>query len=252
MHMKSVIFVCYPLFNVALCTIPGHYRIVGGHEASINEYPYQASIQFFGRHACGGSILTDRFILTAAHCFEEDYPSKVTVRVGSSRRNSGGAVYDVDKIYIHPNFSDVTYDCDVALTRLKKPLVFGPSVKNVALPSKGTIVADGLVAKASGWGQLFDEGPMSEMLQAVELPVISKDNCEIFYGHTVVSDNMFCAGYSFGGKDTCLGDSGGPLVVSGILVGITSWGGVCAAPRNPGVYTNVPAMTKYIQSIISA
>nr|CAI5862571.1 unnamed protein product [Callosobruchus analis] len=229
---------------VASCEVPGHYRIVGGDQVSINEYPYQVSIQFFGRHGCGGSILTDRFILTAAHCVEGDYPSKVSIRTGSSIRNSGGTVYNVAKIYIHPNFSEVTYNCDVALIRLKNPLVFGPGIKNVALPSKGTIISDGLAAKASGWGQLFDEGPMSETLQAVELTVISKNECESFYGRTILTNNMFCAGYSFGGRDTCLGDSGGPLIVAGIQIGLTSWGGICADPNYPGVYVNIPGYAK--------
>nr|CAH7756160.1 unnamed protein product [Callosobruchus chinensis] len=381
---------------VASCKVPGHYRIVGGHEASITEYPYQVSIQFFGRHGCGGSILTERFILTAAHCVEGDYPSKVSVRVGSSIRNSGGAVYDVAKIHIHPNFSEVTYDYDVALLRLKNPLVFGPGVEKVALPSKGyaksldesstavkeaghhilqgmlnipvswdheiniicitgkafngsvqivgghdvdiadypyqvslqvwgrhvcggtildhnfiltaahcvsgdnggevlsvtkifmhpdfdeetynfdisiiqlsvplqfgtgirkvglpsegTMIPDGLAAAATGWGKLFEEGPMAKVLQEVDLPTITKSSCGEYYG-SVLTDTMFCAGFDQGGKDTCVGDSGGPLVVSGILVGITSWGGVCAAPKNPGVYTNVPVLMKYINSIISA
>ncbi|CAH1996464.1 unnamed protein product [Acanthoscelides obtectus] len=238
------------LFKDALCQPPVP-RIIGGREASIMEYPYQASIQFFGKHQCGGSIITERFVLTAAHCIIGESKRSITVRVGSSYRNKDGKVFNVIKLFRHPEFDEETYNYDIAILQLSGAVEFGAGVRKVALPSPGTIISDGTAASATGWGRLYDEGPLSDILQVVDLPTIKKDSCESYYsGH--LSDTMFCAGYEQGGKDTCVGDSGGPLVVSGILIGITSWGGVCAAPGNPGVYTNVPVLRKYIDSIVSA
>ncbi|VEN37287.1 unnamed protein product [Callosobruchus maculatus] len=229
----------------------GSFQIVGGHDVDIADYPYQVSLQSWGRHVCGATILDQNFVLTAAHCVIRETKESITIRVGSSYRDKGGKVFSVTKIFMHPDFDEETYNYDISVIQLSEPLEFGTGIRKVGLPSEGTVIPDGLAASATGWGKLYEEGPMANVLQEVDLPTITKSSCEKYY-ENVLTDTMFCAGFEQGGKDTCVGDSGGPLVVSGILVGITSWGGVCAAPRNPGVYTNVPAMTKYIQSIISA
>ncbi|CAH1154747.1 unnamed protein product [Phaedon cochleariae] len=225
--------------------------IVNGTSVSIEDYPYQASIQFYRLHGCGGSILNEKFILTAAHCIYDVTADIVSVRLGSSIRNDGGTVYQVSEIHQHPSFNSKTYDYDVAILELEDNIAFGTGVKPITLATSGTIIADGLPAVATGWGRMYQGGPPSDQLQMVVLPTISTAACANFYPEGFVTERMFCAGYDEGGKDTCEGDSGGPLVVSGILIGITSWGDICAKAKSPGAYTNIPNLIDYIDSIIN-
>ncbi|KAG5863580.1 hypothetical protein JTB14_030270 [Gonioctena quinquepunctata] len=214
-------------------------KIVGGNDANITDYPYQVSVQINGRHACGGSIINKVFVLTAAHCTFDQTAETLSIRVGSSYRNQGGRVYAVNELYYHPEFNDGTYDYDISLLRLNSSLEFGTSVRKISLASEGTQITDGLLAQATGWGLLSDPGPPATQLQVVTLPVISRQSCSHYYPAGYVTERMFCAGYENGGKDTCTGDSGGPLVVSGIQIGLTSWGLICAAPDEPGAYANL-------------
>ncbi|CAH1996466.1 unnamed protein product [Acanthoscelides obtectus] len=126
------------LFKDALCQPPVP-RIIGGREASIMEYPYQASIQFFGKHQCGGSIITERFVLTAAHCIIGESKRSITVRVGSSYRNKDGKVFNVIKLFRHPEFDEETYNYDIAILQLSGAVEFGAGVRKVALPSPGEV-----------------------------------------------------------------------------------------------------------------
>ncbi|XP_074029799.1 trypsin-7 [Leptinotarsa decemlineata] len=227
-------------------------KIVGGSNASIEDYPYQISLQFYGRHGCGGSILNPLFILTAAHCIFDVNSEQISVRVGSSYRNSDGEVYAVSKIYKHPLFDLSTFDFDIALLKLRTELTFGPGVQPVAIASSGTIIPNGVSAIATGWGRLLDGGPAANQLQVVTLPTITTESCKTYYDDASITDRMMCAGYDEGGKDTCEGDSGGPLVVTGIQIGITSWGDVCAKAGKPGIFTKLTEFKDYIDSIINS
>ncbi|VEN34354.1 unnamed protein product [Callosobruchus maculatus] len=221
-------------------------KIIGGRNVTIEEYPYQVSIQNNGEHFCGGSIINTKYILTAAHCVCDDtMKENLTVRVGSSYRGRGGLIYKVKHIHGHPKYNFVYYD--IAILELSEALKYGDGVKNIALASPDTILEGGTIAKATGWGALGERKPMPDQLQEVDLPIITRESC---LAYEWLPENVICAGYKEGSKDTCWADSGGPLVVNDTVVGIVSFGAECGLPKHPGVYTNVAHFRSFIDPIV--
>ncbi|GLH06209.1 Hypodermin-B [Gryllus bimaculatus] len=178
-------------------------RIVGGSDTSITNYPYQVSVQYEGSHSCGGSIISAEFILTAAHCFY-DRDAAYSVRVGSSVRDAGGAVLDVAERLIHPlyEYGGGSEDYDVALLRLRAPIAFSAAAQPVALAARDEEVRAGTPAVVTGWGLLKSGGSLATVLQEVEVPVVSPEDCNNVYWGSI-TPRMLCAGYPEGGRDAC-------------------------------------------------
>ncbi|XP_050310294.1 trypsin 3A1-like [Anthonomus grandis grandis] len=228
-------------------------RIIGGNPADIRDYPYQVLLIIGGKPSCGGSIIREDFVLTAAHCIYDVTPDQIQIRAGTSDRTTGGQLVNVQSIkYPEDSFNIDTFDYDVAILQLDSPLIFNEEVAAVALPDPDYDVIQGEYAVATGWGQTDpDDETLPNILQSVELPEIPTEVCTNYYG-SLISSRMFCAGYEEGGKDTCLGDSGGPLVVNRLLIGITSWGGDrCAQSGYPGVFTKVAYFRDYIDDVLT-
>ncbi|XP_068628101.1 transmembrane protease serine 9-like, partial [Battus philenor] len=230
-------------------------KIVGGTETTIQKYPYQAYLLLkeagTGKYyQCGGSIATRRCILTAAHCLAGI--ESINVRVGSEDAYSGGTTYD-SKIFVgHPKYDSSTYDYDVAVVKLLKPIVVdGFSSALVKLPSRKCNVSPGTNLTVTGWGDTLENGETSEILMEVTVSSVSYDDCKKVYKN--LSPRMLCAGIPGGGRDSCQGDSGGPLTRTGTKtqVGIVSFGNRCARPYTPGVYTNIcnPEIRKWIRQM---
>uniref|UniRef100_A0A182M8Z6 trypsin n=1 Tax=Anopheles culicifacies TaxID=139723 RepID=A0A182M8Z6_9DIPT len=225
----------------------GH-RIVGGFEINVADTPYQVSLQYHKRHICGGSILSSKWVLTAAHCTDGSTPSSLTVRVGSSMHASGGKVARVANIVQHPKYDDSTTDFDYSLLELKDELKLSDDVKPVALPKQDEAVKDGTMTIVSGWGNTQSAAESNAVLRAANVPTVSQKKCNKAYAQFGgVTDRMLCAGYQQGGKDACQGDSGGPLVADGKLVGVVSWGYGCAQAGYPGVYSRVASVRDWVR-----
>nr|AXF35736.1 serine protease 2 [Holotrichia oblita] len=231
-------------------------KIIGGVNATIEEFPYQVSVQEYGEnnihvHICGGAIISSDYVLTAAHCIRF-FPDWYGIRAGSSVRNSGGVEILAETIYIHPKYNFMTAEYDIAILKLETPLTFSASIAPVPLPSQNQQIPDGAEGIVTGWGDL-EEGTWlgSDLLQAVTVPIMNQAQCEVFYEDhwRDIAESMICAGFAEGGKDACQGDSGGPLVVNGQLVGLVSWGRGCARPESPGVYARVPHVRSFIYEI---
>jgi len=235
-------------------------RIVGGVKADLNEYPWQAAlVSASGDGYCGASVISNQWILTAAHCLEGEDETSVFVRVGSEDPYAeGGVTYSVSEVVVHPDYADVTTGSDIALIKLSEPLKFTHNVQPIAImtPEQDYLQEVGTMALTSGWGSLSSGGPSAGILQAVELPVVSNGvACGVdqdengntgAYSCDEIDTTMICAGYlGLGGKDACQGDSGGPLVVRNaddtdwLLVGATSWGNGCADADFPGIWSRV-------------
>ncbi|XP_024866389.1 transmembrane protease serine 2 [Kryptolebias marmoratus] len=220
-------------------------RIVGGTEAVNGAWPWQVSLQISKQHMCGGSIISQNWILSAAHCFQK-YSNPVIWRVyyGDVRLSQMTHYKDIQRIIIHENFHSETNDNDIALLKLKTPLSFTSRVLPVCLPNASVNISAGSQAWITGWGALYSTGPSPNILNQAQVTIYDREACNaphVLSGS--VTQTMICAGKLDGGVDTCQGDSGGPLVMKAEnlwwLVGDTSWGYGCAQKNKPGVYGNV-------------
>ncbi|XP_023234477.1 uncharacterized protein LOC111634033 [Centruroides sculpturatus] len=234
--------------------------VAGGRNAKLFSWPWMVSIHyrtFIGEsYLCGGCIISDQYILTASHCFGESGLKPATEYIVKTKglfKNEGSDHY-LDKVILHPGYKVGQYYDDIALLKLKEPIIFQETVLPACLPFENK---DYLNEKATvlGWGDTSYAGRPSEILQEVTINVVSNKNCNASYSklrqsslRRGITENFICAGVNQGGKDACQGDSGGPLLVENesniwMVVGVVSFGYQCAKVGFPGVYTRV---SKYI------
>ncbi|MBZ3878231.1 Coagulation factor XI [Sciurus carolinensis] len=212
--------------SVVECTTKIKPRIVGGTASVRGEWPWQVTLQIMSptqRHLCGGSIIGNQWILTAAHCFfGVESPKILRVYggiVNQSEINESKSFFGVQEIIIHEQYEMAESGYDIALLKLETTMNYTDKIQNT--------------------------------LQKARVPLVSNEECQTRYRGHKITNKMICAGYKEGGKDACKGDSGGPLSCKHnevwVLVGITSWGEGCAQRERPGIYTNV---AKYVDWIL--
>ncbi|XP_046430312.1 trypsin alpha-3-like [Neodiprion fabricii] len=220
-------------------------RVIGGYCMPITDRPFQALLLVDNHEKCGAVIISERWIITAAHCVYGLSAKQITVAVGSSK--IGGIdqlTYAIDTVVLHENFiyNEVTMENDIALLRTINAIEYSSRVQPVPLnrvspqPSDETVV--------SGFGVTnINKSVTSNYLMAVGGKVIERNACRSLLKNAeaqlVLSNGSFCAGVLNGGKDSCQGDSGGPLTISNVLAGIVSWGFGCGQVMMPGIYTDV-------------
>ncbi|XP_050078328.1 trypsin-5-like [Anopheles maculipalpis] len=223
-------------------------RIIGGFAIDITDAPYQVSVQRNKGHVCGGSILNRKWILSAAHCFDEESLAITTVRVGSSEHASGGTVMKLARIIPYPHHSSSTNNYDIALLELKDELTFSNKIQPVVLPEQDEPIVEGTMGIVSGWGLTLNEAESNDVLRATNVPTVNQQECNKAYqSYGGITKQMFCAGYKHGGMDTCRRDSGGPFIAEGKLIGVVSWGHECGAAGYPGVYARVASVREWIR-----
>ncbi|CAH1405196.1 unnamed protein product [Nezara viridula] len=231
-------------------------RIVGGQETDMNEFPWMVRLSYFNRFYCGGMLINDRYVLTAAHCVRGFMWFMIKVTLGEHDRCNTTRKPETRFVIraFTGDFSYVNFDHDIAVLRLNAQVPLTETIRPICLPKVSDTLYAGTKAIATGWGTLKEDGKPSCILQEVEIPVMSNDDCRAntSYNPKMISDNMLCAGYDEGKKDACQGDSGGPLIREREdkryeLIGVVSWGNGCARPGFPGVYTRV---TRYIDWIV--
>jgi secreted trypsin-like serine protease len=244
-------------YGVTNGTPQNEIHIVGGQPAVKNEFPYQVSIQRNGRHICGGAIVTETAILTAAHCIQIGEILEFLVVAGDhSLLNDDGTEQkrNVSKNVLHPEYDAWTVFNDVGILILNTPLTFNGAVSSIPLAPEGHLaVGVGLV---SGWGSSDpEEDRISDILQKVGLPLTSDEVCREAYDPADIADSMLCAGFPSGGLDTCRGDTGDPLVCFDrpvpYLCGIFSWQHTnCGEPKFYSVYSEVSFFTEWISNTV--
>uniref|UniRef100_A0A4W6G8J0 Peptidase S1 domain-containing protein n=1 Tax=Lates calcarifer TaxID=8187 RepID=A0A4W6G8J0_LATCA len=246
----------------AVCGItPLNPRIVGGEDAPPGSWPWQVSLQRFGGHVCGGSLVNREWVISAAHCFSSTSTSGWQISLGRQNlqgNNPNEVSRTVARIILHPNYDSITNNNDIALLKLSSPVTFTDYIRPVCLAAGGSVFNNGTDSWVTGWGAV-KEGvslPFPETLQEVEVPVLGNRQCNCLNGVGTVTDNMICAGVLAGGKDSCQGDSGGPMVSKQgsvwVQSGIVSFGFGCARPNLPGVYSRVSRYQSWINSFISS
>ncbi|XP_067419106.1 transmembrane protease serine 4 [Emydura macquarii macquarii] len=228
-------------------------RVLGGGQARISTWPWQVSLQHKSQHHCGGSIIDPSWILTAAHCFQQNLATQNwRVKAGTEILSNVNTLA-VEKIFI----IDVNYmfpkDNDIALVKLSSPLNISGTVKPICLPFFDEELPPETPLWVTGWGYTKQDGTLSKSLQQAEIKLIDSSTCnamEAYQGE--ISDKILCAGLMEGGVDTCQGDSGGPLMYNPghwQVVGLVSWGHGCGRPSTPGIYTKVQAYLNWIYTV---
>ncbi|XP_066591877.1 soluble guanylate cyclase 89Da-like [Prorops nasuta] len=231
-----------------VCGVGRKTRIVGGNTTSVFEYPWLVSMSKQGTFYCAGSLITRRHVLTAAHCMEGfDKRGIRLVLADSNRKNRAptSIVRRVKSVVTHENFHSYTFNNDIAIIEMDRPVPVDGIVRTACLPEDKAIDYTGALATVVGWGRTGESQPVSDELRKVSLPILSEEECEqAGYQKDRITENMFCAGFLEGERDACFGDSGGPLHVQGTsgqleVIGIISWGRGCARPNFPGIYTKL-------------
>ncbi|XP_036608228.1 chymotrypsinogen B-like isoform X2 [Trichosurus vulpecula] len=254
---------CFAFISTSLgCGVPaiepvlsGLARIVNGEDAVPGSWPWQVSIQDkTGFHFCGGSIISEYWVVTAAHCdvWQSDLVIAGEFDQGSDEEDI--QVLTISQIFQNPNFDYSTTSNDITLIKLATPAQFSDTVSPVCLPSSTDDFPAGSNCVTTGWGLTkYTNSKTPDKLQQAALPLLSKSQCWKYWGN-MVKDSMICAGAS--GVSSCMGDSGGPLVCqkagAWTLVGIVSWGSDTCSTSSPGVYARVTELVSWVQEILAA
>ncbi|CAK1602325.1 unnamed protein product [Parnassius mnemosyne] len=255
--MGSLSVVLLALCLAAVSAVPEkQQKIVGGSVTNIEQYPFATPLLYSWnsasyRQACGGTIINNRAILTAAHCTVGDSPNRWRIRVGSTWANSGGTVHNCAQIINHPNYNGRTFDNDVSVMRAASTFSFSNSVRAASIAGANYNLGDNQAVWAIGWGTTSVGGSASEQLRRVQIWTVNQATCRSRYAEVgmTITDNMLCSGWlDVGGRDQCQGDSGGPLIHNNVIVGVCSFGQQCALARYPGVNARVSRYTSWIQS----
>ncbi|KAG6444175.1 hypothetical protein O3G_MSEX003266 [Manduca sexta] len=231
--------------------------VAGGHEIPISDAPFVASIIRYKNKTqpkttvmiCGGSVIHERFILTAAHCFlmYENLTSEV-IRVGSAQLGVGGTTYEVEKVIIHENFNpnnnmSLAFSHDIALLKLKENIVYNENVSKIALADKDLEIVPYTLANVTGWGLTWQFGSISKILRQASVEIKPIDECKMY--PWACKDEICIKSYN---KGSCKGDSGGPLTMHGVQVGIVSNGLGCGTM--PTIHTKISFLRPWIDENI--
>ncbi|MCN4145267.1 MAG: serine protease [Thiohalomonas sp.] len=236
-------------------------RIIGGIKVHIDKekWKFIASMKWDNNHYCGASLISERWVLTAAHCWfntnSEPYEILAEDRIALGSYNLNLQTdYKIKSLVIHPDYDHDTFDSDLAIFELKTPVDgIQPAILDRSTPLEG-----GLESWVAGWGITGHETVQDDLpvdLIEVMVPIMSKEACDDIYG-TSITSSMFCAGYVDTRRDACYGDSGGPLIIykngHWVQLAVVSWGTRCGETGYAGVYTHLQKFIPWIETYTGA
>ncbi|XP_065360754.1 collagenase-like [Calliphora vicina] len=228
-------------------------RITNGHEAYPGQFPYQVGLSLTsprGSSWCGGSLIGNGWVLTAAHCTNGVY--SVTVYLGSTVRSVAKVAHTVSSrsIIQHSEYNPYTFANDLSLIRIPE-VTYSAEIQPISLPaiSHEYSTYEGNYATASGWGKTHDCNGVSTTLNYAYLLVVANDVCSQYYGNSLVTGGTLCVATT-DATSTCQGDSGGPLVLDSQLIGVTSFGSLAGCQLDiPAGFVRVTSYLDWIQAI---
>ncbi|XP_077082555.1 mast cell protease 3-like isoform X2 [Siphateles boraxobius] len=234
-----------------LLTFTAHVNvgIVNGREAKPHSRPYMVSIQKKGDHICGGFLISQEYVLTAAHCWDGFEILTVVVGAHDLRNIESSDRFDVKSYIPHPNFAYTRNKNDIMLLRLQGKVEANNNVKWISLPLKDEDIGTNSVCSVAGWGRMETNGPKSDLLMEAYVYLMNNTECSYRWGELYSLSQMMCT-HGYGGS--CLFDSGGPLVYGNTAVGVTSFGyrEQCNSPKYPNVYTKISPYLEWIGNIM--
>lgn len=194
-------------FLFLVCGVLGRVkRIAGGVETYPHEYPWMVAL-YLDQHRCGGAIISNRHIMTAAHCVDDVDPTTLRVLLGGHNIITDYTeIRLVKEVHQHENYDSATYDNDIAILELDRAIEFGPEIQPICLPETHFEDYTNKLTLVAGWGRMGENEKSAKKLRSVNVPVLSQEECneiESKYRDWTVSDNMICAGYPEGIKDSC-------------------------------------------------
>ena len=214
------------------------------------------------KQVCGGTLVGAKHVITTAHCVHERNADELFVRIGDTSLDT---IFEATAITVgvqsfthHVNYNFEKSSNDIAVVVLASPvsLTDYPHIKPACLPSAGANFS-GAEAVVSGWGTVNSSSHLNSWLHEVSVKVYEDGDCGD-YDSNLITDDMLCAGLMQGGKDACQGDSGGPLVAADpdqgnaqTLIGVVSWGDLCAVEGKPGVYADVSHFAEWLKQQMS-
>ncbi|XP_026805755.1 uncharacterized protein LOC113548864 [Rhopalosiphum maidis] len=251
-------------------------KILGGAPSELGAWPWMVALGYVGVNQnnrvlqwnCGGTLITNKHVLTAAHCVFKLWNMRLTtVRLGdldldpTVKDNARPLDVSVERIIIHEKYNGYNFANDIALLKLRNSVTFNDLIQPICMPMT-SILRDLDISRRllfiAGWGTTIptqtNSAPRVTALMKVQVPIAKADECARVYSNmsqAVIDDRVLCAGFPEGGKDMCRGDSGGPLMYPKgkvfYLIGIVSFETKkCGEPGFPGVYTKVPSFMDWI------
>lgn len=226
--------------NGADCT-----KIVGGRDAAPHSRPYMASLQVQGQHFCGGMLIRQDFVLSAAHCLL-NLPITAVLGIDSlSSNESTKQEFRVLQAIPHPSYDG--HENDIMLLKLNGSAELTEAVQLIA-PKRGRLRK----CITAGWGDIGDNRTLATNLQEVNVTILSRRTCQIRWGAVPITRSMVCGTGSRSFQGFCSGDSGGPLICDGGAAGVVSFSGRrCGDPMSPDVYTRVASFGGWIRNVLS-
>uniref|UniRef100_A0A8C4VMC5 Enteropeptidase n=1 Tax=Gopherus evgoodei TaxID=1825980 RepID=A0A8C4VMC5_9SAUR len=235
-------------------------RIVGGSDAKEGAWPWVVSLFFNERPTCGASLISDEWLVSAAHCvygrnlIPSQWKAVLGLHTTLNLTYPQTVIEKIDQIVINPHYNKRTKDSDIAMMHLQFKVNYTDYIQPICLPEASQQFLPGMNCSIAGWGRTTNQGSTANILQEAEVPLITNEKCQQMLPEYNITENMMCAGYDEGGVDSCQGDSGGSLMSQDnnrwLLAGVTSFGYQCALPQHPGVYVRVTQFVDWIKQFI--
>nr|ASX97877.1 serine protease 3 [Gloydius intermedius] len=225
--------------------------VVGGDECNINEHRSLAVVYITSGFLCGGTLINQEWVLTAAHCDRGNIHIFLGVHSLKGLRKDKPTRIAKEKFICPNRKKEDEKDKDIMLIRLDSPVSNSEHIAPLSLPSSPPSV--GSVCRVMGWGAITSPNEtFPDVPHCANINILDYEVCRAAKPELPATSRTLCAGILEGGKGSCYRDSGAPLICNGEIQGIVSWGGdICAQPREPGHYTKVFDYIDWIQSIIA-